>query len=293
MESSFKEPVQECQQGSYKVNMDFEQAASHEKKPSTPKLTQLELIAQWRINLQQLLKDLNLTSAENLVTSKFKDLAPDIKEKLDYLNKTDDLLQDNDDFALSDAGFDKYKSANLAIVRYLTQLHQEKKSRDEGDKTVKFYFFSRHKHIKQQTNIIPWLFSFFHLVLLFIATLALIIGGTVVAVLSQMNGIVLMLLAAVLFTVFGIVKDKVRSYKVSALTPVRFITSLLSICSLTTVLYAMILIAAPAFIAWEFKTFWRDDVMIIGLGVFTFIMFGHSVEAPEETAKLSNVEAIK
>ncbi|PKH87340.1 hypothetical protein [Colwellia sp. Bg11-28] len=293
MESTFKEPVNECQPGSYKVNMDSEQTSSHEKTPPTPELTQLELIAQWRLNLQQLLKDLGFSSSENNLTDELKGLSSDIKDKLDYLNKTDCLLQEYDDFTLSDAGFEKYKSANLAIVRYLTQLHQEKKSKEKGDKNVKFYFFSRSKHIKQQVNTIPWLFALFHLVLLIVATLALTIGGIAVAVLSQMNGIVLIFLAAIVFTLIGIVKDKVKSYKISALTPFRFITSLLSICSLTTVLYALILIAAPAIIAWEFKPFWRDDVMIIGLGIFTFILFGHSVEAPEETAKLSSAEAIK
>ena len=293
MESTFKEPVNECQQGSYKVNMDPEQASTHEKIPYTPELTQLELIAQWRLNLQQLLKDLGLSPSENNITDELKGLSPDIKDKLDYLNKTDGLLLEHDDFALSNAGFEKYKTANLAIVRYLTQLHQEKKSKEEGDKGVKFYFLSRAKHIKQQANTIHWLFAFFHLVLLIVATLALIIGGVVVAALSQMNGIVLLLLAAVLLTTFGIVKEKVKTYKVSATTPIRFITSLLSICSLTTLLYAVLFIVLPTFIALEFKPFWRDDVLIIGLGIFAFIMFGHSVEAPEETAKLSNVEAIK
>jgi ABC-type transport system involved in multi-copper enzyme maturation permease subunit len=59
------------------------------------------------------------------------------------------------------------------------------------------------------------------------------------------------------------------------------------------VFYAVILIAVPALISSEVKPFWRDDVMIIGLGIFTFIIFGHSVEAPEEAADLSSDEAIK
>ena len=293
MESSFKEPVNECQQGSHKVNMDFDQASTHEKTPPTPELSQLELISKWRLNLQQLLTGLGLSASDNILTDQLKGLTPDIKEKLGYLNKTDALLLEHDDFALSDAGFEKYKSANLAMVRYLTQLHQEKKSKEEGDKNVKFYFFSRAKHIKQQANIIPWLFAFSHLILLIIATLALTIGGIVVAVLSQMNGIVLILLAAIFFKFIGIVKDKIKRYKASALTPIRFITSFLSICSLTTVLYAMILIAIPTFVTWGVNPFWRDDVMIIVLGIFTFIILGHSAEAPEESAKLSSVEVIK
>lgn len=293
MESTFKAPVNECQQDSYKVDMEPEKAPTQEETPSTPVLTQLELIAQWRLNLQQLLKDLGFSSSENNLTGELEGLAPYIKEKFGYLNKTDNLLKDNDDFTLSDAGFEKYKSANLAVVRYLTQLLQEKKSKEEGDKAVKFYFFSRAKHIKQQENTTPWLFAFFHLVLLIMATLALIIGGVVVAGLSQMNGIVLLLLAAVLLTTFGIVKEKVKTYKVSALTPVRFITSLLSICSLTILLYAVIFIVIPAFIAWEFKPVWRDDVLIIGLGIFAFMIFGHSAETPEQSAELTGVEAIK
>jgi hypothetical protein len=293
MESSFKELGNECEQDSYKVHMDSEQTSSHEKTPSTPELTQLELIAQWRFNLQQLLKDLGLSSLGDNLADELKGFTSDIKEKLGYLKKTDSLLLEHDDFALSDAGFDKYKAANLAIVRYLTELHQEKKSKEEGDKNVKFYFFSRAKHIKQQVNTIPWLFACFHFILLIIATLLIVMGGVVVAVLSQMNGIVLLLLAAILFTIFGIVKDKIKSYRISALTPVRFITSFLSICSLTTLLYALLLIAVPAFMAWEFKPFWRDDVMIIGLGIFAFIIFGHSVEDPEEPVKLPNTEATK
>ena len=290
MESSFKDSVNECKQGSYKVHMNSEQAYTKEEIPPKPELTQSELIAQWRLNLQQLLKDLGFSSSENNLGNEINGLTPDIKEKFGYLNKTDNLLKEHDDFTLSDAGFEKYKSANLAVVRYLTQLHQEKKSKEEGDKNVKFYFLCRAKHIKQQENTTPWLFAFFHLVLLIITTLALIIGGVVVAVLSQMNGIVLLLLAAVLLTTFGIVKDKVRNYKISALTPIRFITSLLSICSLTILLYAVIFIAIPVFITWEFKPVWRDDVLMIGLGIFAFIILGHSAQTNEEVATIPNAE---
>jgi hypothetical protein len=293
MESLFKEPVKEYQQSSYKVDMGSEQRTSFEKIPPTPELNQLELIAKWRLNRQQLLKDLGFSFSESNLADELKDLTSDIKEKLDYLKKTDDLLMEHEDFTLSDAGFNKYKSANLAIIRYLTRLYQEKTSKAEGDKNVKFYFFSRSKHIKQQENTIPWLFALFHLVLLVVATLALTIGAIAVAILSQMNGIVLISLAMILFNIFGIVKLKIKSYKKSALTPMRFITSFLSICSLTTVFYAVILIAVPALISSEVKPFWRDDVMIIGLGIFTFIIFGHSVEAPEEAADLSSDEAIK
>lgn len=293
MESTFKEPVQKCHQGQNKVDMESDQASSQKNTSSTAALSQLELIAQWRHNLEQLLKDLGYSSSDNNLVGEFSDLTLDIKEKLDYVNKTDVLLKDNDDFALSDTGFEKYKSANLAIVRYLTQLQQEKMSKESGDKAVKFYFFSRAKHIKQQVNTIPWLFAFFHLIILVISTLALVLGGLIIAGLSQMNGIVLILLAAIIFTIFGLVKGKMRYFKNTALTPIRFLISFLSICSITTVLYAAILIAIPAFIAWEFKQFWRDDVLIIGLGVFTFILLGHSSELEEENAPEPSVEAEK
>lgn len=113
MESSFKEPVDECLQGSCKVNMDFEQASSHDT--STPELTQLELIEQWRFNLQFSLKNLGLSFSDKSLTDGLKDLSVDINEKLGYLKITDDLLFEHDDFTLSDAGFEKYKSTNLAF----------------------------------------------------------------------------------------------------------------------------------------------------------------------------------
>lgn len=293
MESSFKKNINECQQDSNKVDVETEQSASREETPSTPELTQLELISQWRLNLQQSLKDLGFSISESNLANDINGFTPDINEKLEYLTKTDNLLLDHDDFALSDAGFEKYQSANLSVVSYLAQLHQEKKYKAEDDKNVKFYFFSRSKHINQQANSIPLLFVFCHLLLLIISTASLIIGGVIVANLSQMNGIVLLLLVAVLLTIFGIVKGKIRTYKEKAETPIRFIISLLSICSILTVVYAMLFIATPALLAWEFKPFWRDDVMIIGLGLFTFFMLGHSAEAPEEATEISSVEAIK
>jgi len=288
MESTFKEPVNEWNQDS---NNDDVQASHYEKTPSTPELSQLELITQWRINLEQLLEDLGFSSSESDLTDELEGLVPDINEKLTYLNKTDNLLQEHDDFVLSDAGFEKYKSANLAIVRYLTQLHQEEQLQEEGDKAVKFYFLSRAKHIKQQANTIPWLFSFYHFLLLIVATLALIYGGYQVTQLSQENGVVLVLLIFISFTLFDIAKNKVRAYKATALTPFRFSISLLSIFVLTTVLYAVTLIVIPSFIVHTTKAIWLDDVMIIGLGIFAFIQFTHSDEVSEEVATLPNVGA--
>ncbi len=290
MESTFKEHSNEWNQHS---NHDDVQASHSGKTPSTPELSQLELITQWQINLEQLLEDLGFSSSESDLIDELDGLVPDINEKLAYLNKTDNLLQEHDDFVLSDAGFEKYKSANLAIVRYLTQLYQEEQLQEEGDRAVKFYFLSRAKHIKQQDNTIPWLFSFYHFLLLIVATAALIYGGYEVKQLSQGNGVVLVLLIFISFTLFDIAKNKVRAYKATALTPIRFSISLLSIFFLTTALYAVLLIAIPSFIVKMTKAMWLDDVMIIGLGIFAFILLTHSGDINEESAKLSSFEVEK
>jgi len=215
---------------------------------------------------------------------------------LDYLKKTDVLLQQYDDFALSGTGFEKYKVAHLAAVNFLTQLYRqkekqkEKREQEKENKSMRFYFFSREKHIQQQTETIPWSFAFFHFILLLISTAALMIGSALIVILTQKNGIVLVL-SFLSFSAFMSIAKKIRKkYRESALTPVRFTISLLSICSLTTVLYALIFIVMPVFIAWEYKPFWRDDVIIIGLGIFAFIIFCHTQDNSEETVKLGEAD---
>ncbi len=287
MESSFKDKANEYQQTPDELNRDVGADTSHDSLPPRAELSQLELMKQWRCNLEHLREELGIPACNSVTADELKDITPDITEKLDYLKKTDELLQQHDDFALSEAGFNKYKNAHLLVVNFLTQVYQQKKEQEEVG-PVKFYFFSRAKHIKQQAKTIPWLSTFFHLILLIITSLVLLAGAVIIAVLTQNNGIVWALLVLSFLNFFFIAKSKMKTYKVTAFTPVRFIISLLSICSLTVVLYALFFIAIPSSIVWEVKPYWRDDIMIIGLALFSFILFGHSHEDSEELVSSDN-----
>jgi hypothetical protein len=289
MDSTLKDNANEYQQTPDEHSRNVDADTSHDNLPPRTELSQLELMKQWRCNLEHLRVDLGIPACNGMTANELKDITPDITEKLDYLKKTDELLQQHDDFALSEAGFDKYKNAHLLVVNFLTQVYQQKKEQEEVG-PVKFYFFSRAKHIKQQAKTIPWLSSFFHLILLVITTVMLALVGVLVAVLTQSNGIVLILLFSLVISSISITKSKIKKYKASALTPVRFITSLLSICSLTVVLYALLFIAIPTLIVWEVKPYWRDDILIISLAFFSFIIWGHSHKSSEENASLNELD---
>jgi len=275
-----------------KTNADAD--VSHDSKSS--ELSQLELMNQWRCNLKILLEDLGISVSDSVTANESQDITPEIAEKLDYLKKTDVLLQQYDDFALSGTGFEKYKVAHLAAVNFLTQLYRQKEKQKEekeereqekDKKPVKFYFFSHAEHIQQQFETIPWKFTFFHFILLLITTVAFVKGAILITELTQNNGIVRLLLIALFLTFINMAKNEFKNHRASALTPIRFSISSLSIISLTSVIYALIFIVIPDFITWKYKPFWHDDVMIIGLGVFTFIMFGISQD-DRETAKLGD-----
>lgn len=295
MESSFKDKANENQQTPDETNRDV--GTRPESLPPREEVSQLELMKQWRVNLEHLQEELGIPACNSITADELKDITPDITEKLDYLKKTDELLQQHDDFALSEAGFNKYKNAHLLVVNFLTQVYQQKKEQEEVG-PVKFYFFSRAKHIKQQAKTIPWSFALFHLILLVITSLVLLAGAAIIAVITQNNGIVWALLFLTFLNFFFIAKSKIKTYKVTAFTPVRFIISLLSICSLTVVLYALFFMAIPSLIAWEVKPYWRDDILIIGLALFSFILFGHSHEDNKEVVssdntKIETVDAVK
>jgi cation transport ATPase len=298
MESSPKEQKSRCQDNPDEKETHSDTDVSHDSQ--SPELSQLALMNQWRCNLNSLLEDLEIPACDSFIDNQPQDITPEIAEKLDYLKQTDVLLQQYDDFALSGSGFEKYKAAHLTVVDFLTQLHlqkekqkqnqkeeQEKKQREQEKekKTVRFYFFSRKKHINQQEQTIPWLFTFFHLILLLSATAALVVLGTFATVVTQNNGVVAVLLFITLLAIIRASKNKIRNYRNSASTPIRFIISLFSICSLVTVLYALVFIVIPVRYFWDVKPFLRDDIIIIGLGLFSFIIFSHAQNSRKQTAK--------
>ncbi len=295
MESSFKDKANEYQQTPDETTRDLGDPS--DSLPPREEVSQLELLKQWRCNLEHLREELGIPAFNSTSADGLKYITLDIAEKLDYLKKTDELLQQHDDFALSDAGFNKYKNAHLLVVNFLTQVYQQKKEQEEVG-PVKFYFFSRAKHIKQQAKTIPWSSALFHLILLVITSLVLLAGAAKIAVITENNGIVWGLLVLSFLNFFFIAKNKIKTYKVTAFTPVRFIISLLSICSLTVVLYTLFFIVIPSSIVWEVKPYWRDDIMIIGLTLFSFILFRHSHEDSEvvissDNTKIETADAIE
>ena len=107
------------------------------------------------------------------------------------------MLEQNEDFSLSESDLSKYNSANLVVTEYI---------REQFIK-VDFYFFSRKKHIKLKNKIIPWSYVPFQLLLFLLSVAALILTGLWAFYQTDKNGIVLLLLVVIFSICLGDIKQ--------------------------------------------------------------------------------------
>ncbi|MDO6611384.1 hypothetical protein Q4601_14320 [Shewanella sp. 1_MG-2023] len=238
-------------------------------------LTQVKLMKVWRDNQGYLLQQLGISDYSDPKLVRLNGITPEVVMSLNYLNKTEELLEQDSDFTLSPKGFEKYKSAHFISLKFLTETYEQRKAQEQAI-SAKFYFFSRAKHIAQQKKSIPWHFTLFHFILLLVSAFwsaSILLGAFAV---TQKNHYVFVLITLSLINIYSIVRKRTQKYKITALTPFRFLVSYFSICSLITALYALLFVFLPFFIASKVNQYWRDDFILCGLVVFLFVVWGHS-----------------
>jgi hypothetical protein len=293
MESTFKSSEHDQQGISEALDIENNTATVISDDSLHPKseLSNLELMELWRCNLHHLLQQLGLKSSDDIQVRELKDINSEIIEKLHYLKKTDEQLKLDSDFTLSNLGFEKYKSAHLLVVNFFTELYKQKKAQEESV-SARFYFFSRTKHVTQQKKTIPWVYALCHSILLIVSCLILAVVAVSLIILTQQNLIVMFLVFVAVIHIFSIAIKRIKKYKVSARTPLRFLVSFLSICSQNVVLYAMFFIVVPSVIVFDVKPHWRDDFIIIGLAIFSFVIWKHTREMSNPKVSFDNTKVV-
>tara|TARA_R110001592_G_scaffold46675_1_gene148500 strand:+ start:199 stop:1122 length:924 start_codon:yes stop_codon:yes gene_type:complete len=293
MESTFKSSEHDQQGISEALDIESNTATVTSDDNLHPKseLSNLELMELWRCNLHHLLQKLGFKSSDDMQIRELKDVSSEIIEKLHYLKKTDEQLKLDSDFTLSDLGFEKYKSAHLLVVNFFTERYKQKKAEEESAST-KFYFFSRTKHVSQQKKTIPWFYALSHSILLIVSCLILAVVAVSLIILTEQNLIVMFLVFVSVIHIFSIAIKRINKYKTSTRTPLRFLVSFLSICSQNVVLYATFFIVVPSVIVFDIKPYWLDDFIIIGLAIFSFVIWEHSRETSKPKLSSDNTKVV-
>lgn len=249
-----------------KASVDAQDVASDIS--DTPQ-TQLELIQQWRSTLDCLKVDTGFTSVVDATTGKINEQLLTIFEAVEYLDQKNDLLDEDDDFMLSDSGFSKYQTKHMVVFDYLSQLAKP----DDTNSNSKFHLVSRSKQIKQQEKASHWFHSLVHFLFIPVALLVLGVASLLMVKQTQQNLIVIFLLLWLCFLHLKTASQLLKPFKKTAVTPFRFSVSLLGIHSLNTLLKVSFLCFVPIIATAYYKHYWVDDVIIISLSVLCLFHF--------------------
>lgn len=251
-------------------------------------LSQLKLIKQWRTTLACLMKD---SEFEKMSIPEDEKLTS-VRESIEYLDKKNNLLDDNDDFQLSDDGFSAYKAKHMLVFDYLSKLPKPAVSHLNS----KFYFFSRGKHIEQQLKPSYWKHSLGHLLLMLVVISVVAFAGKLVVDQTQDNLFIKFLLIWFCFVSVATSKQLIGNYKKTAATPFRFSISLLGIHSVNILMKVGLLCFIPIIITKNYNIYWVDDVIIISLFILCIFKFKpddnpieHKVRKSLTEEELSNV----
>lgn len=230
-------------------------------------LSQNQLIQQWRVNLASLKKDTGFEVPKELDKSDEK--VTTALDAIAYLDKKNTLLDENEDFQLSDDGFATYKAKHMIAFEYLSQL----KKPDLIRNSAKFYFFSRVKQIEQLLKPNRWVHSLFHLLITLVVILLLGVISLLVLVKTQDNLFVKLLIGWFWIVNIKTLSNLISKYKKSAITPFRFSVSLTGIHSLNVLIKVSLLGFIPFLIMSKYNAYWIDDVIIITLFIICLINF--------------------
>lgn len=238
-----------------------------EAEPQDTPLSQNQLIQQWRVNLASLKKDTGFAVPKELDKSDQKTTTG--LDAIAYLDKKNTLLDENEDFQLSDDGFATYKTKHAIAFEYLSQLKKTGFERSPS----KFYLFSRVKQIEQLLKPSRWIYSLFHFLITLVIILVLGLISLLVLVKTQDNLFVKLLIGWFWIVNIKTACDLITKYKKLATTPFRFSVSLLGIHSLNILMKVSLLCIIPFLIVSKYNAYWIDDVIIISLFISCLINF--------------------
>lgn len=256
-----------------------EEAQEVEPPISEPPPSQLQLIKQWRAALSYLINDIKF---DKIGASK-DEAETAVREGIEYLDKKNTLLDENDDFQLSESGFSTYKSKHMLVFDYLSNItkHETKNT------SSKFYWFSIGKHLEQQLLPNNWKHSLIHLLMIPLLWVVFFVIGALMVKQTQSNMIVNIFLFLCFTSQFSVVADLFKMVKKSAATPFKFKLSLLSIHLLNTLRTLFWVCLLPIALASKFQPYWVDDVIIISLLLFYFFMFKVDGKLEQESSNPS------
>ena len=248
-------------------------------------LSQNQLIQQWRVNLASLKKDTGFEVPKELHKSDKK--VTTALDAIAYLDKKNTLLDENEDFQLSDNGFAIYKAKHMIAFEYLSQ---QKKLAPDGDSS-KFYFFSRAKQVEQLSKPNHWVHSLFHFLITRIVILALGVISFLVLYKTQGNLFVKLLIGWFWIVNCKTANNLIGKYKKSAITPFRFSISLLGIHSLNILMKVSLLGIIPVLIVSKYNIYWIDDIIIISLFIMCLINFKADEKPLKQVAEKDSTKA--
>lgn len=235
------------------------------ESPSTQKPpSQLELIKQWRASLGYLIDDLNLDKEVVLKEEQHMSVQKDIE----YLEKINKLLDDNDDFQLSESGFSKYKTLHLKVFDYLSNLPKQATPQVAS----KFYLVNITKHFEQQELQTDWKHCLTHLVLLPIVCSVFAIIAILLVDKTQNNIVVNILLLLCFISQFSVISELFDMVKQNAASPLRFKASLAVIYLFNRLKRFFWVCLIPIVIVMKIQPYWVDDVIIISLFIFYLLV---------------------
>jgi len=224
--------------------------------------SQRELIKQWRETLEHLKKDVDIKKTGNSLDEKANNVINDI----DYLDQKNALLDENDDFILSDAGFLTYQTKHIAVFDYLSKDVNLIASNSNSN----FYLISINKHVEQCSKPSYWKHSLAHFLLIPIACLLLGLIAYLMTKQSQSNMIVRLLLILCASVYFHSFRSLLITFKDSIVTPLRFKVSLFSIYLFNMLVKLVLICVIPILLIYKVKNYWVDDTIIISLFIFLF-----------------------
>lgn len=250
-------------------------------------LSQLELIQQWRTTLMCLKKDVKFEITD--IKDKENEQLTEVSEAVEYLDKKNTLLDENEDFQFSEAGFLTYKINHQLVFDYLSILNKAAQVQSKS----RFYFVSREKHIAQKLLPTHWGHSLIHCVFILVVIALIGLWGAVIVVKTQDNLFVQLLLLWFCVANFKTIKQLISKYRKTAKAPFRFNISLLGIHCVNILLKVCFLCFIPILIAINSNLYWVDDIVIISLFFVCLINF-KLVDKPIEndvSKDLKEVEA--
>ena len=248
-------------------------------------LSQNQLIQQWRVNLASLKKDTGFEVPKELDKSDEK--VTTALDSIVYLDKKNTLLDENEDFQLSDNGFATYKAKHIIAFEYLSQL----KKPDLIRNSAKFYFFSRANQIEQLSKPSSWAHSLFHFLITLIVILVLGVISLLVLVKTQDNLFVKLLVGWFWIINIKTASNLIGKYKKLAITPFRFSVSLLGIQSLNVLIKVSLLGIIPFLIVSRYNAYWIDDMIIISLFISCLINFKPDEKSSKQVVEKDLAEA--